>query len=162
MTAPNYSRRSFVKASAGGLVISASLASSDTRASDLQDKNQISNPVTGDVLQTRGRLSCDASHLIEQERSIPVKGKTDVLVCGGGPAGVAAALAAARAGASVQLIEVAGCLGGVWTAGLLTKILDSGNKSGIMAELLKEFSTRGSAVAKQTDGTVYDLSLIHI
>ena len=156
MTAPNHSRRSFVKASAGGLVISASLASPDTRASDLQDKNQISNPLTGDVLQTRGHLSSDASHLIEQERSIPVKGKTDVLVCGGGPAGVAAALAAARAGASVQLIEVAGCLGGVWTAGLLTKILDSGNKSGIMAELLKEFSTRGSAVAKQTDGTVYD------
>ena len=107
-------------------------------------------------MHTRGQLTPDAKHLIEQERSIPVKGKTDVLVCGGGPAGTAAALAAARTGVSVQLIEVAGCLGGVWTAGLLTKVLDSENKSGIMAELLNEFSTRGSAVAKQSGGTVYD------
>ena len=65
-------------------------------------------------------------------------------------------LAASRAGVSVQLIEVAGCLGGVWTAGLLTKILDSENKSGIMAELLNELSTRGSNVARQSGGTVYD------
>ncbi len=82
--------------------------------------------------------------------------KTEVLVCGGGPAGIAAALAAARAGATVQLIEVAGCLGGIWTAGLLTKILDAENKSGIMAELLHRFATQGSAVANQTGGTVYD------
>jgi len=78
------------------------------------------------------------------------------LVCGGGPAGIGAALAAARAGASVQLIEMAGCLGGVWTVGLLTKILDAENKSGIMAEMLQEFSKRGSAIAKRWKGTVYD------
>lgn len=81
---------------------------------------------------------------------------TQVLVCGGGPAGIAAALAAARAGAKVRLIELAGCLGGVWTAGLLTKILDGGGKKGIMAELLKRFSEQGSQVAKDSNGTVYD------
>ena len=72
------------------------------------------------------------------------------------PPRAAAALAAARAGAEVCLVELAGCLGGVWTAGLLTKILDTGNKSGIMAELLKEFVGRGSSIADQTKGTVYD------
>ena len=51
---------------------------------------------------------------------------------------------------------MAGCLGGIWTVGLLTKILDVDNKSGIMAEMLKEFAARGSAIAKHWKGTVYD------
>ncbi|MEK8142030.1 FAD-dependent oxidoreductase [Streptomyces sp. M10(2022)] len=40
----------------------------------------------------------------------------DVLVVGGGPAGVCAAVAAARAGASTFLVERHGFLGGMWTA----------------------------------------------
>lgn len=43
----------------------------------------------------------------------------DVLVAGGGPAGCAAAAAAAREGKSVLLLEAAGCLGGMGTAGLV-------------------------------------------
>ncbi len=114
------------------------------------------NLQSGEVIRTGGQVSADQRQLIEQPRAIPIVGTSDVLVCGGGPAGIGAALAAARAGASVQLIDVAGCLGGVWTAGLLTKILDSENKSGVMAELLAEFATRGSAAAKHSSGTVYD------
>lgn len=49
------------------------------------------------------------------ERQIPVFREVDVLVCGGGPAGVGAALAAARNGASVLLIEQRGYLGGMAT-----------------------------------------------
>ncbi|EMI18885.1 FAD dependent oxidoreductase, partial [Rhodopirellula maiorica SM1] len=120
------------------------------------EATRVANPVSGDVLQTRGELSPDGQRLMEQQRAIPVAGKSEVLICGGGPAGIAAAVAAARAGASVQLIEVAGCLGGVWTAGLLTKILDAENKSGIMDELLDAFATRGSKVALDSNGTVYD------
>lgn len=150
------SRRRFLQTTAGGLVVSAAMTSPDTTASEAGGVTRVGNPVSGDVLQTRGTLSPDRSQLVELQRTIPVVGSTDVLVCGGGPAGIAAALAAARAGASVQLIEVAGCLGGVWTVGLLTKILDAENKSGIMAELLREFSARGSAVASQSSGTVYD------
>ncbi len=150
------SRRSFIQTAVGGWVVSASLTSPDTRADQAPQAARTANPISGDILRTSGRLSEDGRYLLEQERPIPIAGTTDVLVCGAGPAGVAAALAAARAGASVQLIEVAGCLGGVWTAGLLTKILDAENKSGIMAEMLQEFSDRGSEVAHQTGGTVYD------
>ncbi len=46
----------------------------------------------------------------------PVRHRADVLVAGGGPAGIAAALAGARAGASVLLIESGGFLGGSATA----------------------------------------------
>ncbi len=38
--------------------------------------------------------------------------ETQVIVAGGGPAGVAAAIASARNGAETLLIEQAGCLGG--------------------------------------------------
>jgi len=98
----------------------------------------------------------------EAGRQVPVAGHSQVLVCGGGPAGIAAALAAARAGADVQLIELAGCLGGVWTAGMLTKILDASNKSGIMKEILAALAERGSSVARDTNGTVYDPELAKV
>ncbi len=51
----------------------------------------------------------------EAAREIPVRWTTDILVCGGGPAGVGAALAAARAGKRVVLIESYGFLGGAVT-----------------------------------------------
>jgi len=71
----------------------------------------------------------------ELARSIPLAASHEVVVCGSGPAGVAAAIAAARAGADTCLIEAQGCLGGVWTSGLLSVIIDGGNKSGLMSEL---------------------------
>ena len=43
----------------------------------------------------------------------------DAVVCGGGPAGVAAAIAAGRSGLKVLLVEGTGCLGGTSTAGAL-------------------------------------------
>ncbi|MFP4250604.1 MAG: FAD-dependent oxidoreductase [Armatimonadota bacterium] len=55
----------------------------------------------------------------ETARELPVVGEVDVLVCGGGPAGTAAAVAAARAGAKTMLLERYGCLGGLATGGLV-------------------------------------------
>ncbi len=57
---------------------------------------------------------------IEPSREIPVIADVDVLVCGGGPAGVGAALRAAREGVSTMIIEDQDCLGGVATAGMMS------------------------------------------
>jgi len=48
----------------------------------------------------------------EPDRELPVLGEFDVLVCGGGPAGCAAAVASARHGANTLLVEKSGALGG--------------------------------------------------
>lgn len=66
--------------------------------------------------------------IIEPERNIPVTSDVDVLVCGGGFAGVAAAVCAARIGVKVLLVERYGFLGGLVTGGLVitTPPLDNG------------------------------------
>jgi hypothetical protein len=87
----------------------------------------------------------DQDQFVEPQRGTPLVRDTDVIVCGAGPAGVAAAIAAARAGARTTLIESNGCLGGVWTAGLLSWILDSGNKSGLMREILARLAERNAS-----------------
>ncbi len=50
--------------------------------------------------------------LWEERREIPILKRTEVLVVGSGPSGLAAALAAARTGAQTLLVERYGCLGG--------------------------------------------------
>src|SRR5690606_22761669 len=55
----------------------------------------------------------------EPEREIPVYAHCDVLVVGGGPSGTAAAVAAARTGADVLLLERYNHLGGLSTGGLV-------------------------------------------
>jgi hypothetical protein len=77
----------------------------------------------------------------EQARDLPLVKDADVIVCGAGPAGIAAAITAARAGAKVRVFEWRGCLGGVWTAGLLGYLLDF-NKPGFNQELLKRLEQR--------------------
>ena len=59
-------------------------------------------------------------------------GSFDVAVCGGGIAGVCAAISASRAGANTVLIERGGSLGGTLTEGFMPLILDADNKGGFV------------------------------
>ena len=61
-----------------------------------------------------------AAHITEPARAVPLFGTFDVVVLGGGPAGIAAAAAAARLGAGVLLVERYGFLGGMGTAAGVT------------------------------------------
>jgi hypothetical protein len=85
----------------------------------------------------------DGKTLSEAAREVPIVEEADVVVCGAGPAGFAAAIAAAEQGADTRLIEVGGCLGGVWTRGLLSWILDATNKRGLTKRLLEILQKRG-------------------
>jgi hypothetical protein len=66
----------------------------------------------------------------ESARDIPIVREVDVVVAGGGPAGFAAATAAARLGARVVLVERYGCLGGLATGGMVLYMDGLFNKAG--------------------------------
>src|SRR5438046_2392642 len=59
-------------------------------------------------------------HITEPSRQVPVYSEYEVVVLGGGPAGMAAAVAAARAGRRTLLLERYGFLGGMGTAAGVT------------------------------------------
>jgi len=71
----------------------------------------------------------------------------DVIVCGGGPSGVAAAIASARAGAKTLLIEQGGCLGGMWTRGLLTWLIDTFGHNGLINEMMERLEQEADGAA---------------
>ena len=80
----------------------------------------------------------------ESARDIKVFGEADVVVVGGGPGGVGAALAAARAGAKTALIERYGYLGGMATGGLVTMLPNMSDVTGKLqiAGICKEWIDR--------------------
>ncbi len=77
-------------------------------------------------------------------RELPVHKPYDVVVCGGGPSGTTAALAAARAGAKVLLIEGMGQLGGMGVSGMVSEWL-GGDHGGIFHEFATEAIDQGIA-----------------
>ncbi len=85
--------------------------------------------------------------IVEPERETPVLAQTDVLVVGGGSAGVCAAVAAARAGAEVVLVERYGSLGGLATGGLIALLLtlDDGQGNQVIGGLCQEAVDRMKA-----------------
>lgn len=88
----------------------------------------------------------------KENQSVKSAREFDVIVCGGGPAGWAAAVASARTGANTALIEQQGCLGGIWTSGLVCLILDWRNKGGLLRELLAALDKTGA----QDSPSLYD------
>lgn len=82
--------------------------------------------------------------MIGYAKHLPVE-KTDVLVIGGGPAGLCAAISSARAGAKTLLIEQNGYCGGMATAGLVAPFMtcyDSGGHTMLIRGLFEEIVDR--------------------
>jgi len=75
--------------------------------------------------------------IVEPQRVLPVFGDYDVVVVGGGPAGIAASVSAARHGARTLLVERYGFLGGMGTAGGVTNFAGLyGKRDGRMTQLV--------------------------
>ena len=91
--------------------------------------------------------------MVEFRTSIDDVSTCDVLVIGGGPGGIASALAAARNGARTVLIEREGCVGGMATIGLVGPFMTSFDGSGktqiirgIFDELVRRLEKEGGAI----------------
>jgi glycine/D-amino acid oxidase-like deaminating enzyme len=90
-------------------------------------------------------------YIDEAPRQTPVYATTQVLVVGGGSAGTAAAIAAARHGADTILVERSGALGGLATGGLIALLLtlDDGEGrqvvGGLCQEITERLAARGAA-----------------
>jgi len=97
------------------------------------------------------------------QREIPCESEYDLVVAGGGPSGVGAAVAAARQGAKVLLVEATGALGGMGTSGLVSVwySLSDGERvlpKGLFWEILTRLNEMGGLRAG-TDLSTYDKKL---
>jgi hypothetical protein len=89
----------------------------------------------------------------EKEKEIEIINDVDVVVVGGGPAGVGAAIGSARCGASTMIVEAMGSFGGMWTNGLVITLAGFNNwlkpyqrcVNGVMGEWISLAEKRGGA-----------------
>jgi hypothetical protein len=95
----------------------------------------------------------------EPKRKTPITGEFDVVVVGGGVAGIVSSIAAVRNGVRTALIEQYGFLGGTATAGLMTSINGFRNQQkpnhlqtvrGIAQELILKMHQLGGVYTKNT------------
>jgi len=119
------SRREFLRSvglGAAGIALGAS-ALAPTRRAEADPIYKAGKIIDAGRVYRGGPVRLAGEKVIQPQREIPVVRNTDVLVVGGGPAGVIAALAARRAGVKVTLAERYGCFGGLWTGGLVLIVL---------------------------------------
>lgn len=115
------------------------------------------NPAPRQLPISHPFLTASPSHIsltrMNFQRDIPISDSYDLVVCGGGPAGVPAALAAARAGLKVLLVEQSGQLGGAGTSAGVSHFLGGRTKdnahwcvAGIFQEVVEDLAARGGAI----------------
>ncbi len=106
----------------------------------------------------------EGGKVIQPARELPVFHTADVVVVGGGFAGVCAAVAASRAGAKVALVERYGSLGGLFTNGMVLIVIGTGEKvngefklvtRGLVEEFLKRLEGMGEGAIVCRDPKVY-------
>jgi len=112
-------RRDFIRAL--GLTSLAAGGMGRVLADPIHEGSQVVDGITASA--RGGAAFLEDGKVIQPRREVPVFRDTDVLVVGGGTAGVVAALAARRAGVNTTLVERYGCFGGLWTAGLVLIVL---------------------------------------
>ena len=100
------------------------------------------------VVGVRSGAAETAAGTFRLTRDIPVEDGYDLVVAGGGPAGAAAAISAARLGAKVLLVEATGCMGGMGTSGLVVAFdpMSDGKRplvGGFMNEVVTTLFKRG-------------------
>lgn len=112
----------------------------------------------GPSMQDVPSARLEGGKVLQPAREIPVFHTADVVVVGGGAAGFSAAVAAARTGAKVALVERYGSLGGLFTNGMVLIVIGTGVKEngefklvtrGICEEFLRRLEGMGDgAVTK--------------
>ena len=101
-------------------------------------------------MSTGYKLSVDHKVVIQLESQIPIADRVDVIVAGGGIAGLSAAVGAGRTGAKTLLIEGQGFIGGIATASLMTLwTIPSPFVSGIAREIYEGlYRGKGAVLGK--------------
>ncbi len=102
-------------------------------------------------------LAIEKQQVLEPSRQLAVSGEYDVVVVGGGIAGVGAAIAAARNGCKTLLIERESSLGGLATVGLVNIPLDF--LSGIGVEMFKRLEAVNGLWHRNSDPEKHKLIL---
>jgi len=122
MTQPCQGRRAFIKAAA---LAAASLSLSQSPAGQAVEAAQ---PADAQDARAPAMTTATATRVASRQRLDGMK--VDVLVVGGGPAGIGAAIAAARSGARTLLVEDQAFFGGVgaWCMGMPINQVRPGNK----------------------------------
>ena len=97
--------------------------------------------------------------------NFPLLAESDIVISGGGPAGVAAALAAARRGYRVLLLEQTGTLGGLATSGLVPTFAPSTDGErflygGIYEEIDRELCRRMGVECKPASWQAIDAEIM--
>lgn len=142
-------RREFLKSAATLAAVAAIAPDLGAKQSAKNGKVALTTP-----LKTIGTVR-------EPAREIAVIDSADVVVLGGGPAGVSAAISAARQGADVMLLERQYQLGGLWTGGCVLPVIDVFGKGqdgsheqairGFMEEITGRIASMGMLIVHKND-----------